>query len=102
MENPVADDVTFVQMCKDVKGILQEKPRSPFLLHHNQSDHLRPVGNCFHQIERETSFTSLVDLGEECLKDLLFQAFAFIYRGDHLLDLVDSTLFVVLVNALEI
>jgi hypothetical protein len=104
IENPVADDVTSVQMRKDAKGHLAGIAPILLLLHHNQSDHLRPSGKSFPSdwLGEETSFASLVDFGEECLKDLLFQPFAFIHRSDHLLDLADSALFVVLVNILEV
>jgi hypothetical protein len=50
IENPVADDVTCVQMRKDVKGHLAGIGPILLLLHHNQSDHLRPVANRFRQI----------------------------------------------------
>jgi hypothetical protein len=57
--------VTFVQMRKDVKGHLAGMAPIPLLLHHNQSDHLRPVAIVSIGLEEETSFASLVDLGEE-------------------------------------
>src|SRR2546421_3380252 len=45
------------------------------------------------------SLASLVDLGEETLKDLLPHPFAFVDARNHFLDFADAALFVVAVNA---